>query len=146
MITKKELSEAILGQVETFKANFHFPDAQSINDGSGCIFFAEQIKGAIQETFPKHDPSGFDERPPVLEIIESYIFVDIPEDEDEGLARPSEYGSEAPDGWDGGLPEHNWVYFDGLHYDSETPDGVENFFDLPIMQRYCEEIKNSSKA
>lgn len=143
MITKAEISKAIRNEVKSFKKNFHFKDAMSINDGRGCIFFAEQIKGAIQETFPEYDPSGFDERPPVLEIIESYIFVDIPEDEDEGLARPSEYGSEAPEGWDvknDGLPEHNWVYFDGLHYDAECPNGVANFFDLPIMARFYESL------
>jgi hypothetical protein len=30
---------------------------------------------------------------------------------------------------------HCWVFLEGKHYDSEVPQGVENFFDLPFFQR-----------
>lgn len=30
---------------------------------------------------------------------------------------------------------HTWLELDGLHYDAEAPEGVENFFDLPFLQR-----------
>ena len=36
-------------------------------------------------------------------------------------------------GWSGGT--HVWLSFGGLHYDAETPDGVENFLDLPFFRR-----------
>lgn len=28
---------------------------------------------------------------------------------------------------------HNWIYYNGKHYDAETPNGVDNWFELPIM-------------
>lgn len=31
---------------------------------------------------------------------------------------------------------HVWVYLDGKHYDSEAPEGVDNFFELPFFRRY----------
>jgi hypothetical protein len=33
-------------------------------------------------------------------------------------------------------PGHYWVYYKGKHYDAECPEGVENWEDLPIFQRY----------
>ena len=29
---------------------------------------------------------------------------------------------------------HEWTYVDGKHYDAESPDGVENFWDLVFFQ------------
>ena len=34
-----------------------------------------------------------------------------------------------------GMGDHEWIYHAGKHYDAETPNGVENFLDLPIFQR-----------
>lgn len=36
------------------------------------------------------------------------------------------------------LPGHVWVYHKGKHYDAEAPDGVKNFFLLPIFKRAIE--------
>ena len=33
------------------------------------------------------------------------------------------------------LPGHCWIFADGLHYDAEAPDGVEDPSDLPIFAR-----------
>jgi hypothetical protein len=30
---------------------------------------------------------------------------------------------------------HTWLETDGMHFDAEAPEGVENLFDLPIFQR-----------
>ena len=30
---------------------------------------------------------------------------------------------------------HEWIHLNGRHYDSETPNGVDNFFDLPFFKR-----------
>ena len=30
---------------------------------------------------------------------------------------------------------HVWLTMDGLHYDAEAPEGVENFFELPFFRR-----------
>lgn len=31
---------------------------------------------------------------------------------------------------------HCWIYYNGKHYDAETPLGVQNLFDLPFFQRH----------
>lgn len=33
-------------------------------------------------------------------------------------------------------PFHQWIYVDGKHYDAETEEGVENFFELPYFLDY----------
>ena len=33
---------------------------------------------------------------------------------------------------------HQWVSYNGRHYDAETPTGVENFEDLPVWERFGE--------
>ncbi len=37
--------------------------------------------------------------------------------------------------WDVGLDGHFWVTGDGLHYDAECPEGVEDWRDLPFFLR-----------
>lgn len=37
---------------------------------------------------------------------------------------------------------HEWIYFDGKHYDAECPEGVDNFFYLPLFQKYITEYIN----
>ena len=36
------------------------------------------------------------------------------------------------------LPGHVWIFHKGKHYDAERPDGVKNFFNLPIFKRTIE--------
>lgn len=31
-------------------------------------------------------------------------------------------------------PDHIWIYYNGKHYDAESPEGVENPWDLPIFK------------
>jgi hypothetical protein len=33
------------------------------------------------------------------------------------------------------IPAHCWVIFNDLHYDAECPEGVYNFFQLPLIDR-----------
>lgn len=35
---------------------------------------------------------------------------------------------------------HVWTYVDGKHYDSEAPDGVDDWADLPFFARVVEEV------
>jgi len=37
--------------------------------------------------------------------------------------------------FDSGLPGHYWVEYQGKHYDSEAPEGVKDWKDLPIFRR-----------
>lgn len=34
-----------------------------------------------------------------------------------------------------GRGEHVWTYFEGRHYDSEAPEGVEDWLELPFFKR-----------
>jgi hypothetical protein len=36
---------------------------------------------------------------------------------------------------------HEWIHFEGRHYDAEAPEGVVHFTDLPFFQRWIEHIK-----
>lgn len=33
---------------------------------------------------------------------------------------------------------HWWIKYEGRHYDAETPEGVDNFWELPWMERAIE--------
>lgn len=43
-------------------------------------------------------------------------------------------------------PSHCWVYFEGLHYDCEHPDGVSNFFDLNFFRRYLGKVDTQTQS
>jgi len=30
---------------------------------------------------------------------------------------------------------HDWIFYNGKHYDAECPEGVDNFMDLPIFKK-----------
>lgn len=36
---------------------------------------------------------------------------------------------------------HEWIVLNNRHFDAETPDGVDNFFDLPYFQRVVESYR-----
>lgn len=47
-----------------------------------------------------------------------------------------------------GLTHHQWIYFNGKHYDAENPNGSDKWFELPIFKRMIKKVKikeNSSK-
>jgi hypothetical protein len=35
----------------------------------------------------------------------------------------------------GDLPGHVWIYYNGKHYDSETPNGIKSWKSLPVFKR-----------
>ncbi|MEK6829300.1 MAG: hypothetical protein AABY15_04170 [Nanoarchaeota archaeon] len=39
------------------------------------------------------------------------------------------------------LPHHAWIYYSGKHYDAESPDGVDNWTELPIFKRYFNKFR-----
>ena len=53
------------------------------------------------------------------------------------------YG-EPPFGWENlnklDLHGHVWIYSNGKHYDVETVNGVDNFWDLPIYKRQLKSV------
>ena len=34
------------------------------------------------------------------------------------------------------LPDHVWFYYNGKHYDSDAPNGVNDMFELPIIKKF----------
>jgi hypothetical protein len=36
------------------------------------------------------------------------------------------------------VPSHAWIVFQNRHYDAECPEGVDNFFELPLFRRIME--------
>lgn len=40
---------------------------------------------------------------------------------------------------------HRWVEYEGKHYDAEAPEGVVNFFDLPIFKVWLQNIYQEHK-
>jgi hypothetical protein len=38
------------------------------------------------------------------------------------------------------VPSHVWIVFQKRHYDAEAPEGVDNFFELPLIRRGMEYI------
>lgn len=98
-----------------------------INSGS-CPEFAEDLCSYLED-------EGIES-----EVLSDGMFYDPFEDEQpEIMCDPNEYGSLPPKDFDKiGLPSHYWVYCDGKHYDSEAPNGVENFFDLPTIKNFYE--------
>ena len=45
-----------------------------------------------------------------------------------------------------GLVHHQWIYYNGKHYDAERPNGVNKWFELPIFQRMIKRVKNNLKS
>jgi len=95
-----------------------------INHGS-CMDFAEELQeilslyGLKSQVFSDglfYDP-----------------FNDIPKEQ---LESTDPYGK-TPTNFDRvGLPSHYWVYFNGKHYDSDAPTGVDDMFELPTIKNF----------
>ncbi len=44
------------------------------------------------------------------------------------------------------LPSHVWIVYKGKHYDAECPEGVDNFFELPLIRREMEYISENKNT
>lgn len=42
-------------------------------------------------------------------------------------------------GWHS-IPAHVWIVYNKRHYDSECPEGVDNFFELPLIRRIMQRL------
>ena len=71
------------------------------------------------------------------EILSDGLFFDPFGDEpDEMMWDVSEYGNKPIDFNKVGLPSHYWFYYNGKHYDSDSPQGVSDMFDLLIIKNF----------
>jgi hypothetical protein len=143
------LSEAIKATLAAWLAGGKAADGAQVNSGAArggcCSDFASEVTARLGgpvivdamgisrlriDAFQVVDPDETIGRPFDRELIaRHWPQVKPPLDIDwEQLDRLSE------DAGFSGLT-HTWLELDGLHYDAEAPDGVENFFDLPFLQR-----------
>lgn len=132
----QQITSAIHELIAQYQQSYNAPPSE-INNGY-CHAFAETI---MDEVFQQEDVVVY---PHETRIFSDADFLDIFEEGADEMADPKDYGSIAPDDFileEHQLPCHYWLYHDGLHYDAECPNGVANFFDLPIMKRYCEKNK-----
>ena len=48
--------------------------------------------------------------------------------------------------WEADAPGHFWVFVGSRHYDSEIPEGTEDWRELPIMKRYFAKQHGSNRS
>lgn len=130
--TPQQISEAIRKHRTMFIREGLAPSYFEINNGQ-CIDFAEEVLRILEKSFGESA---------TLFTVEGANFYRSQDDElwDGRLLR--NYWKMAP-------PEHFtwpilntiafgihiWITCERRHYDAECPDGVDNFFDLPIFRR-----------
>lgn len=123
---------------------------ERINQGD-CMNFAEELLNLAFEGKENWTPR-FDENDhltvPVTAILSDGYFCDVMGDgyDPTEFLKPEDVGSPQPEGFNAIndlLCCHYWVYHNGKHYDSETPEGVENMFDLPCLKGYVEKVLKS---
>jgi hypothetical protein len=106
--------------------NHDLQSVRDINNGY-CIEFSEHLQDLFDEDYGgKCDD---------LEILHSDYFFDE-DNHTWDMDSLSKYGT--PPNYINykELPHHQWAIFNGKHYDAESPNGVNVWFELPIFRRY----------
>jgi hypothetical protein len=135
------IAEAVAAEMATW-AERGF-DAQMVNAGN-CDLFASGLLRRLGRTVPLLDERDIGD-----------FLMEESEDEDEATLLNRErlerdYDYQPPEGmtwedlddlalfccWSSGT--HVWVSDGTRHYDSECPEGVDNFLDLPIFKRHID--------
>lgn len=148
-----EIEGIVSGLVAGYIASGKAKDAYEINCGS-CQDFAAELVVAL-------DRSGLGLR--AYEIWVDDMLEGEPLDDERGAfdrARmlrdhpatvpPDDLSWDEMDvvatdyGFAGG--SHVWVVIEDRHYDAETPDGVDNAFELPFFKRKLEDYRASRSA
>lgn len=124
-------------------------DGQQINSGAARGGCCSDFAGAVLQELG--GPKAADQMGVDVLGIDSFQVVEDADSDDRPLDRallsrhwplvvpPNELTWDDLDrlaeaaGWNSGT--HVWLSFGGLHFDAETPEGVENFFDLPFFRR-----------
>jgi len=79
--------------------------------------------------------------------LDDFFFLESKQWDEEALLK---YGSPSPMPLDMMNEErfshHQWIYYNGKHYDVECPTGVENFFDLPFMKEEIDYLFNRNRC
>lgn len=59
-----------------------------------------------------------------------------------GITPPADYSREVLTSVAQHEPNHVWITSEGRHFDAESPNGENSFFDLMFFKRWLESIKN----
>lgn len=145
LLTPDALSEAITAVGEAWLSAGHTPSLAGINVGQApygnCDTFAREVTAHLNE-------QGWDTS--ALMNVELANFMALSEDEEGGvldrrLLAKHWPAVKPPQGlnWqhleilaedaDWGPGTHVWLVLDGRHYDSQTPQGTDNFLELPFF-------------
>lgn len=138
------ITEFILKKRQWYVDQGHVDTIEMINQGL-CDEFANLLLGNFPDSELKVESDfcdswayGSDNGGLVLAPDEYgffYVYEGMPFCEHYGSSLPRELYRHITD-----LPCHEWVYYEGRHYDAEAPKGVRNFFDLPIMKRQIKDM------
>lgn len=118
--------------------------AREINSGE-CMNFAENI---INEFGGESDK--------IFELSSDMFYCDFKEDIQgfwNGIIEPKDggawskkmldlYGYPTTDVHNFYIGHHVWIFYNGKHYDSESPCGVEKWYELNFFKRTIEKYKN----
>lgn len=120
-------SDLLTAAISEYMKEHGFSTAQSIN-GGGCEDFMMAMLDKFGEQFP-----DLQEQCTEIFLVDDdgldYTYMI----EHCGMVLPDTLSRELLDSVY--LPGHVWLCLDGLHYDSECPEGVSLFLDLPIFKR-----------
>jgi hypothetical protein len=136
VITEEQVTQAIIDFIEKYLKKEVINSAYDINNG-WCGDFAEDVINSLggetkklflicNENFMMGEDGDPDQNDvfDIDMIINHWPKVNPTNNLSWGDIKCIEFGY------------HEWIYFDGKHFDAEYPEGVENFFDLPIYQKY----------
>jgi len=111
---------------------------EQINQGL-CVDFVDEIENRFNGRFDTLTTSQFvidDERRKDY-LVKTYNDEILKYDDVEWSKNMlEEYGYPNEDLMGSEPPKHIWIYYKGKHYDVETPNGVDNPWDLPIFEEY----------
>ncbi len=95
-----------------------------INQGE-CMDFAEKVYDMLLTEGIKG------------EVLSDGLFFDLfGEEPAEMMLDTDQYGKTPNNFGNVGLPSHYWYYYKGRHYDSKTPEGVDDMFELPLIKKW----------
>ena len=131
--TPQELSKAIDTVAAQYIENGLAPNTYEINNGL-CSDLAEEVINIFGHTFGPESKVFFT-------IDAANLTVDG-EGEEWDVRLIKKYWPRCKPiyglSWDDVLyeiPAHVWIVLNGRHYDAECPQGVDNFFELPLLER-----------
>jgi hypothetical protein len=140
-LTHEQLTATIKRVSKNYIEEGYAPSCCQINNGL-CMDFAEHVYHLLEANYNVND----------LEILCNENFMIGADGDEEGndlwdeTLLTTHWNVKPPHGmsWNGvqvtELGYHVWLRLDKMHYDCEFPTGVANFFELPIFDRYFENI------